>query len=371
MSDPSSGHADERDTDDGEETVEDVFADVLDAAQQLDELPDLARVEAWASSVLAIWAEAPDADTIDASFLRWLDANDHPRAGALRAVVDRFLGVDCPPARPLRAWQVAQHEALSLGIGFVLEDGSQYSLLGDLEGDELTSLIVAPGPEELFDGSEDLINPDPAEVNIVARQLVDAWQTLLEGDAEIPESVYVNGALGARRLGEVLSTDLQALFRPRATAAITADEATALAETEVEENAWALSVLDGAGLGPGTQGAAMLSHPLLPAEIVTYPASEREAFGALEWADWLGVILQLERAQVGTVVDPSTLVDFVNQCPEVTSTIPKRDRPYYEWAFSMVLPLWRAGGVLDHNNALLPDGADMLLWAARDAWRAR
>ncbi len=175
--------------------ADDPFAAVLAAGSVLDDLDDAARVEAWASSALGVWAEDPDAGAYDDEFLAWLDdvvAANGPRArqarlvrAAVRAlepsgtVTERLDGaedglerLDGPPpwighlgtAAATRAWTVERHGVESVGVGFASSDGSEHSLLADLVDGELAALIVAPGPEELFDGSEDLVAPAPLEV---------------------------------------------------------------------------------------------------------------------------------------------------------------------------------------------------------------
>lgn len=384
------------------------FDDIIEAAAGLADLPDLARVHAWASSVLGVWAEAPDPGAIDQEFVEWLCARDDTRAQLVLAAIDQLLPVSPdvlraavaalvdPPAwvgaagtsRATRAWRVHEDDVVSVGLAFELEDASTHSLLADVVDGELAGLVVAPGPDELFDGSEDLIDPEPISVDDAAHTMVEAWEALASSRSLWrPETVFVNGALAARRLGELLGQDLTDLVRPdpvsddeaaAGPAAGTAGADGALdaaaeagaidAAERAELDAWALAVLDGAGVGVGLAGPDILLDALVPARAADYPAIEREAFSALEWADWLGAVIGLVRADVGTLVEPTLLVDLVNRCPEVTSAIPKRDRPYYEWAFSMVLPLWRAGGVIDGAGALSGEGSAMLVGALRRAW---
>ena len=179
--------------------------------------------------------------------------------------------------------------------------------------------------------------------------------------------MFVNGALARARLRFLVEDDVTDLGRGREAQ----DEADPIDPAERRElNGWAISVLDGAAVGPGATGPAALQDPLDPTRIATHPAAEQEAFRALEWADWLGVVLGLVRSPAGTVVEPTMLIDLVNRCPEVTSTIPKKDRPYFEWAWSMVVPSWRTLGVLDADHRLTDSGADMLVGALRAAWAA-
>lgn len=351
--------------DDHVDDDEPVFVEVLNAAGVLPDLPDDSRRAAWASSVLGVWAEDPRSAEIDAAFLAWLAASDDPLAEPVRAAVQALVDASDGDAVATRAWVVADGDGRSVGIGFRSADGSEHSLLADLYGGELASVVVAPGPEELFDGAEDVVAPDPLATGDAAAEIVDGWRRLAGGGAPIADSVFVNGALARARLQFLVEDDVSDLGRGREAQAD--DDPIDPAERR-ELNGWAISVLDGAAIGAGVAGPEALRDPLDPARISTYPAAEQEAFRALEWADWLGAVLGLVRSPAGTVVEPTMLIDLVNRCPEVTSTIPKKDRPYFEWAWSMVVPAWRSLGVLDADHRLTDTGADMLVGALRAAW---
>lgn len=81
-------------------------------------------------------------------------------------------------------------------------------------------------------------------------------------------------------------------------------------------------------------------------------------------------MLGLVRAGVGTPVDGDALVDFVNRCPEVTTTIPKADRARIAWAFSVVGEAWARAGVTA-GGLLTAAGVDLLPAALAHAWRRR
>jgi len=326
-------------------------------------------MQAWVSSVLGVWGEAPDAAEIDLEFLAWLRASDDPRSARVRSVLAELLADDeSDSEHPVatRAWSLSAHGDASVGIGFEMHDGSAHSLLGDIVNGALTSLVLAPGPDELFDGAEDIVAPTELDPAVAAAQIVAAWQELVGGGADTPESVYVNGAIAQHHLGALTGTDLRSLFRPVAQFATFVD--TMGTSDRADLNRWALSVLDGAGVGVGQNGDEVLLDTLDPERIRTYPNTEQEAFRALEWADWLGATIGLARLGEGVQVEPTMLVDQINRCPEVTSTIPKKDRAYYEWALSLVLPLWRRAGVLDSDNRLTKSGSANLVWALRAAW---
>lgn len=370
------------------ESIEAGFAEVLAASVILDDLPDVARVEAWVSSVLAVWSETPDASAIDEEFVLWLTASSNDRAPLLLLALSRLLDVD-PMAvdtatgdmhdlplwcgKPgagvaISAWEVVQRETASVGIAFEMTDGSEHSLLGDIVDGVLVSLVVGPAPGALFfdPDLDNAISPDPLDVPDAARRIIEAWEGLVAADLEIPESVHVNAAIGRRRLADLTGQDLSHLFRPNHVPPEFRDEVDPA--ERLEFNAWAISVLDGAGAGPGKDGDPCLLDTLDPIGIATYPAAEREAFVALEWADWLGVVLGLRAVGDNVTIEPTMLVDLINASQQVTSTIPSADRAYIEWAFSLVLPLWRQADVLDSANRLNGDGVDHLVGALRTAW---
>ncbi|MEM7285794.1 MAG: hypothetical protein AAF480_05535 [Actinomycetota bacterium] len=354
---------------DDQRTGEDepVFVEVLAAVATLADLPDESRRAAWASSVLGVWAEDPRSAEIDAEFVAWLEASADPSASAMLTAITPLVETRDGDGVATRAWVVDDGEGRSVGVGFRAVDGSEHSLLADLYSGELASLVVAPGPEELFDGAEDVVAPLPLDVGDAAAEIAAAWRRLAAGGAPIPDSVFVNGALARARLRFLVEGDVDDLGRGREGQAI--EDPIDPAE-RAELDAWAISVLDGAGVGDGRDAPGALGDPLDPDRIATYPAAEQEAFRALEWADWLGVVLGLVRTPVGTQVEPTMLIDLVNRCPEVTSTIPKKDRSYFEWAWSMVVPAWRRLGVLDDDHRLTEGGAAMLVGSLRRAWSA-
>ena len=57
-------------------------------------------------------------------------------------------------------------------------------------------------------------------------------------------------------------------------------------------------------------------------------------------------------------------MDHINRNPEVTSTIPKKDRPRIGWAFGAVTDLWEpigladASGITTFGCAILPRALD-------------
>ena len=114
---------------------------------------------------------------------------------------------------------------------------------------------------------------------------------------------------------------------------------------------------------------AVLAAAVAPASLMPLTGDARQAVLELEFADWLGAVLGVVRAGTGTHVDPDVLVDHVNRCPEVTSTIPKTDRARVAWAFAVAVEAWGPLGVVDPDNCLTDFGAAVLPAALVRAWQ--
>jgi hypothetical protein len=93
-----------------------------------------------------------------------------------------------------------------------------------------------------------------------------------------------------------------------------------------------------------------------------------DAIDGLEAVDWLGAVLPLVRAGAGASADPEQLVRNINRCPEVTTSIPKRDIPNVASAFGAALPAWRACGAIDAHDRLTDAGVVLLPWSLAVAW---
>ncbi len=375
-------------------TDQGVFDDVVAAAGVLRDLVDVGRVEAWGSSVLSVWREDDAADELDGELIEWLLCRGDDRALLVVLAVADALGLgdetvgatrdrltDAPgwvhhigTAAVTRAWQVADGLERSVGIGFVHGDGSELSLLGDLDDHGLHSLVVAPGPDELFAEAEDLVAPTRLDPVAAAEALVEGWHRTLASGQPLPESVLVNQSIGRRRLEVALGRRLDELREVR-TGAVGDEVGDELdPDVRAELDAWALSTLTFA-LGPAVVAAGSaaviadgLLDPFTPAGRAAYPAEEREAFAALEWADWLGAVIGVVRAGTGADLSSAALVDQVNRCPEVTSTVPKQDRPYYEWAWQHVVALWQRHGLADAERQLTDEGVIVLPQILVRAW---
>jgi hypothetical protein len=112
---------------------------------------------------------------------------------------------------------------------------------------------------------------------------------------------------------------------------------------------------------------AALAAAVAPAALEPLEPDARDAVLVLEWADWLGAVLGLVRGGVGGDAEPQALVDHVNRCPEVTTTIPKADRDRVAWAFAVCTEAWGdLGLVVDSKLTAL--GRALLPLALERAW---
>jgi len=113
-----------------------------------------------------------------------------------------------------------------------------------------------------------------------------------------------------------------------------------------------------------------LAAAISPARLAPLAADARRAVLELEWADWLGAVIGIVRAGAGVSVDPDGLVDQINRCQEVTSTIPKADRGRVAWAFEVIAETWEPLGIAV-DDTLTEFGSRVLPLALRTAWSAK
>ena len=114
---------------------------------------------------------------------------------------------------------------------------------------------------------------------------------------------------------------------------------------------------------------AALAATIAPRRLEPLDASQREATFDLEWADWLGALIELCREGAGASVEPRGLVDRVNRCPEVSTAVPASERPQVEWAFAVMTEPWRQLGIVD-DDGLSELGVALIPVALHLAWAA-
>lgn len=402
-----------------------IITDALDQAVELVEL-DAVRAEVWASDLVALAAEA-GADGLDRLIGALADNGGPAAAAALWAIHAVADGVDLSdpalePAPPWvddllssaceAAWLLRERRGLSAAFRFVDRADDRHVLIIDLVpagGDDAETVgEVVVGPADLLDAIEE---PDSgiemAEAS--AANLAERVARAVQHTREPSASFVANGRLLLARLSSFGIEDLDPPVW-------TDPEVPEPPPADPEADAWAIQVLDralGAPLSPdgsdvaaaasvlrraagaddppaqwlaASTGPVDLDEPdqavvlaalaatVRPATLVPLAADARRAVLELEWADWLGAVIGIVRAGPGASVDPLDLVDAVNRCPEVTSTIPKVDRARVAWAFSVCTELWEPLGIAANiavNAELTAFGARVLPLALRVAWGAR
>jgi hypothetical protein len=123
------------------------------------------------------------------------------------------------------------------------------------------------------------------------------------------------------------------------------------------------SLVDDEELLSGLAGAFVVPGPL-----AAFASAERDALRGLEWADWLGAVIPLVRAGAGADASPMQLVQNINRCPEVTTTVPKRDAPVVADVFSRMLHAWELTGAIDEHGRLTPLGEWLVPRSLLHAW---
>lgn len=382
---------------------------------------DAPRAEAWVSGLLAEW---PDHDEL----LRTLRATRHPAALAIAVALQPMLpaaadvvhslrdhGVEAPPyadtvgtARAVGAWSIADRYGpdTSIVVEYEHADGTRHDVLVELDGEVAIDLLVGePGVVDAARGEADrpldITALDPAVATERIRAAIEA--TAAARDVPLTDAFLLNHALVAARVGAPVELPIverddvvtQREPRPRDPEGDAFALATLRAALDLDRPAPADLVAAAAAAFRAAWEAGDREHHMLTIEAgITDPIeaddadllariagayvapgpraglspAAADAIDGLEWADWLGAVLQLVRAGVGADASGEQLVRNVNRCPEVTTTIPKRDAPIVASAFEATLHAWRASGAITSEGTLTELGVWLLPRALVAAW---
>lgn len=340
---------------------------------------DAARAEAWASDVLALAAESDvDRDEL-LEALANAGGDDAATAlaalGGLDAAAPKREWEGTPPAwvtsigtsRADGAWVLRSAGGESLAFGFVDAGDDRHVITVDLVAgppETVGEVIVGPGDllEALHEDDAEIESEEVAAAPL-ARRCVDA----LRETPAAPLSAVSNGRLLLRRLGELTTIDIDP---PAFVPEIVPDPPV----RDPDDDAYALDVLDralgAASVDPDDEPAeavAAVAAFVAPRDLAPLTPQQRDAALILEWADWLGAVIGVVRAGEGCAVDGAVMVDVVNRCPEVTTTIPKSDRARIAWAFDQAIAPWGELGLLA-DGRLTALGLHVLPAALRRAW---
>ncbi len=312
------------------------------------------------------------------------------------------------------AWIYANRRGESAVFRFMDSADVSHTLAIDLVPGESESIgEVAVGPADvvgLAADPESEIESTPTDPVALADRVADAFVAT----PRPRETFVVNGRLLIARLSTLVERDLAV---PRMLDDVVPD----LPEHDPDDDAFALSVLvralDSAPVGPrssdelsdsrddaifsaaavlrqaadiddrGAQWLAASRGPVdlddtdmnvvlaalaacvRPHQMAPLDGDARDAVSTLEWADWLGVVIGLVREGAGASVESPHLVDLINRCPEVSSTIPKADRAQVEWSLAVCTELWGAIGLVAEDR-LTPFGSWILPQVLVRAWNS-
>lgn len=368
--------------------LDELFDELIDRSAGFDDL-DAAQREVWVSGLLASWRSdvvVDDPAAVDSAFRAHCAASVSPIAAALAATVETVLNTTTT-ASPQEAWIVGRgerSEARSVIISFAADDQPEHCLLAELDGDRLVDLNfagpaaeVVPDPHEVRHDMGESIEVEQTTPSDAADIVAGAWASIAQDALVDPAPGLLMNQLAARsRLTACLSEpsdgsgELPAL---RIAARVAASFTAGMSDDEVADaDMWASGVLTTAlrkitlPPAPGFEVIAAARGPIR-GPIDHLDPAEQQALCFLEWADWLGVLIGLVRAGAGTPVDPAAMVELINRCDEVSSTVPPEDREYVEFAFEVAVAMWTDSGVVD-NGALTTEGHAALVPAALDAW---
>lgn len=327
--------------------------ELLERSQVVVDL-DAAQVEGWVSGLFAAWdheaeseafvrrcaAEPGEASAVLLAGLAYMADGDLARSArrAFDSMASRATEVagSIGQARAAQAWELRATWGRSLVIAFRRGTQVDHAILAELDPDGLLiDLRLSGPPDELLDpdilGS---IEVGSVEAAAALSALADAWQASVAAGTEPTPEMLANQRLVAQRLDDA-GVPVDEWFASGNSAL---DLSRGMTPSEVDDaDRAALATLRAAVGDPPTETSL---HPAWT-EVFRVTAAgvsprERQALLWLEWADWLGAAIGLLRTDDVTV-DGSWMVDAVNRCPEVSSTIHADDREYAEWAFTVAL----------------------------------
>lgn len=328
------------------------LAELLEAVlAQAEEIATLdgARAEAWASDLLALAAEHGTDGAARLTTALAAAATDAAATAlaALGGIIDGAPSLTWRGPVPAwvpaigtsrceGAWALTIGGAVSVAFRFVDALDERHVITVDLlPGSPETVGEVIVGPGDLLDVLEeddaDIDAEDAGPAQLAARCVAAL------GATELPRmSAVANGRLLLHRLASLTEETSRAPV-------FVEDVVPEMPDRDPEDDAYARDVLQRA-LGPipaaPSDVVGAVSAFVAPNDLAPFGPAERDALMALEWADWLGAVIGLVRSGVGTAVDGAAMVDFINRCPEVTTSIPKNDRARIEWAFDVVMESW-------------------------------
>ncbi len=341
--------------------------DPFDAAVDLVELLppdslDAAQIEAWASAVLAIVDDiaglidavialpAPGADAllagIEAVAGPALAGRAHMARRARPAVIAPSPLLAVGTAQPVDATRVRTADGTVLAVRWTHADDTGHTMLLDIDGAEVTAIRYADGG--VLDALAEEEQVGLFEVESVALSSVRSeLSAALRRPVHADEETWANAHLARARLLTLGVDVVPDFIEPR--------RVFPGVDPDPDAASFCVAVLRSA-VGPPAdlpageqQIAVRAAARVRPVEVSDATQEEADALLHLEWADWLGAVIGLVRAGPGAFARPIDLVGYVNRCPEVTTTIPKKEADHVAGCFAVATAEWA-------DLALVADG---------------
>lgn len=367
-------------------TPNSLFAEILAEAQVLTALPNHQRL-AWVSGLALVCHHRDDV----VEFCQWLASNDDDLSAHLLAALSRIgpseqrtavVGIAAQgrhnqsseaPLEATAAWRVANQWSQSVVIGWGSETGDNFSVLAEVgEDGTLVDLLLGEFAEQMIAGLADDsaagVQIETWDVAHAVDVVASAWHAAAEQSISRSDGLRANAWFVASQLDPLVNGELPDIVHFEEPVDLLRGMTTG---EFADANAAARSTLraalgDGAVERPVDGRLIAAWKSVVTANVEGVDAHERDGLLFLEWADWLGIGIGLSRDVAPVQVSASVFVDYINRCPEVSSTISARDREYTEWALARAIELLREHGALtdstfdvDQQQAVAP-----ALWAS-------
>lgn len=387
----------------GADSIVDRFrAEIVHAAAVLDEVESASQAEAWSSGALADWWDLEAQGSLAERL-----AGSAPLAAALVSYLEgdepEVLGVvwggDVGRHEIVAAHELTSPESLD-ELAIVLEyeapSGARHDVSVTLDRGQIVDAVLSPAGLLDAAGDADLVlthtsvAPDAAGTRVSAalrsasidklsdnarsnlpvllrrfgvdRNHSGSTETVVELAPRDPD----DDRYAASLLMSALRIDRHAV-QPASVVAAFESFATSAEPHDVDVLA-EVAGIDRPDITDFNTCVRLLGAYLAPVSLRPHSAEAQVELNHLEWADWLGAILGATRAGPGTEIDGDVLVSMINRCPEITTSIPKRDAARVAWAFEQALFSWEVTGVLDGEGRLTEAGTWLLPRAALAAW---
>ena len=382
--------------------------ELLGATTVLASIESAAAAEAWASGAVAEWAAlggsqgqlAPriaDHSPLGAGLISWMEGGPAPR-GDVEWIDDvgthELVG-------SVRLTDSTNLDEAGVILEYVASSGERHDLSVTISAGAITGIAIGPVglAQAAVEDERDVISVssiDAQEALDMIRQALEVPITELSASAEatlplvierlgVVETAFAGFAATStdralperdeeddRYSADVVRSSMRAvLAEPAPTEVEAAREAVAARVAVGDPDV--LTVFEVAGIQPGGPVdvdtlVRLVGAYLSPASLDAHSDPQFSALIELEPADWVGVVLGMSRAPVGTDVDGRSVVGFINKAPEITTSIPKADAPHLAWTFEQMLFAWEVTGVLDEAGAVSKAARWLLPHAAVAVW---